>query len=287
MNAITALYRTTIGKKIVMSVTGLLVVLWLLAHMSGNLLVFMGPGADYAVNFEGTIVKVTAMDAYAHFLKHGLDGLMGKLLWAARIGLLLIVVAHIWSAVQLYMLSAAARPEGYRVKRHKMATAASRTMIYGGVALGLYIVFHILHFTVGTVGFENSALPMTDATWSIHTVYDNVIASFANPLIVIIYVAAMVFLALHLMHGTWSLFQTLGINHERWDRLIRWLGRGIAAVLFFGFVSVPIAVMLGVVGHTGDDYVLRHHAGDNHSQPVHSTESETTDAPVLTIDSNE
>lgn len=212
-----AFYRSTIGKKVVMAVTGIILVGFVVGHLLGNLLVFRGP---------------EAMNEYAALLKSS-----AAILWTVRIGLLITVILHITAAVQLTRLDRAARPVGYAQKQHQAATFASRTIRWGGLALALFIVYHLLHFTTGTV----------HPTFSHTDVYGNVVAAFSVWWIVLIYVAAMIFLGLHLYHGVWSVGRTLGLAPRAEQPLKRRLATGLAIVVWLGFTAIPLAVLAGVV----------------------------------------
>ena len=162
----------------------------------------------------------------------------GQLLWLVRIVLLVCVALHITAAVQLTRMSRAARPIGYTTKRDIETTWAARTMRWGGVLLVAFIVFHLLHFTGGVVGF--GAGQFKDLA-----VYQNVVAGFAVWPIAIFYIVAMGALCLHLDHGIWSMLQTLGWNTARNEATLQTISRVIAIVVFLGFTSVPVAVMTG------------------------------------------
>ena len=222
--AVLTLYRTTIGKKVIMAVTGAILVGFVIAHMLGNL-----------HTFEGR----EELNAYGAFLRSvGSPALPSEVaLWILR-GILLIAVGlHIWSAVSLTRSDWAARPVGYRTKRALTASWAARTMKISGVLLGVFIVYHILHFTTGTVhpNFHHG------------DVYNNVLVAFGNPLIALIYVVAMAFLGLHLYHGVWSMFQTLGLNNRGRNRFWGGVATVTSVLVAVGFVLVPLAVVAGLV----------------------------------------
>jgi succinate dehydrogenase / fumarate reductase cytochrome b subunit len=160
------------------------------------------------------------------------------ILWIVRIGLLAAVIIHAVSGIQLARLNRKAKPTGYQNTKYRSANAASLTMVYGGLFLVLFIIFHLLHFTTGHVhtnGFLEGQ------------VYANVWKGFQNPLAVLFYVVAMAFLCLHLFHGTWSMFQTLGIDTPKWNCGIRLLAKTVAVALFVGFSIVPLAVATGLL----------------------------------------
>ncbi|MDW8214686.1 MAG: succinate dehydrogenase cytochrome b subunit [Roseiflexaceae bacterium] len=225
MAAALTLYRTTIGKKAVMAITGFIGYGFVILHMIGNLKIFEGA--------EG-------FNEYAHFLRTVGYPLVPErgLLWVLRIILLASVILHITAAIQLTRIDWASRPKGYRETRRKQATFASMTLRWGGLAIFLFIVYHLAHFTFG-LGIPNFG--------GHETAYQNVVAGFSNPINVIIYIAAVGALGLHLYHGVWSMFQTLGLNGPRTDGLWRGLATLSGILLFLGFSTVPIAVITGLV----------------------------------------
>ena len=220
-----AFWRTMIGKKVVMAVTGVLLILFVIAHMVGNLKIFSGP---------------EEINAYSRFLREvGAPELTyGQLLWAVRIILLVCVAIHITAAFQLSRMSLDARPVGYRVKRNIETTFAACMMRWGGALLAVFIVFHLLHLTGGVVGFQ-------PGQFEHFAVYQNVVAAFAVWPVALFYVAAMGALCLHLYHGIWSMLQTLGWSTARNQRKQKIVARVIAILVFLGFSSVPVSVWAG------------------------------------------
>ncbi|MCU4745022.1 MULTISPECIES: succinate dehydrogenase cytochrome b subunit [unclassified Streptomyces] len=217
------IWRSTLGKKIVMAVSGLIMLLYLITHMLGNLKVFFGPDD---------------MNGYAHWLRTIGEPFLGHewFIWIARVALLAAVVAHGVSAYQLSRLDRAARPVRYAHTRRR-TTYATRTMRWGGVILALFIVWHVLDLTTGTVnphGVHGEA-------------YENVVATFSTWYGNVIYITALVAVGLHIRHGLWSAVQTLGLNSRTRDRALRATSNGLALLLTAGFVSVPLAVMTGIV----------------------------------------
>jgi succinate dehydrogenase / fumarate reductase cytochrome b subunit len=210
---------STIGRKVVMAVTGLVLFGFVVGHFVGNLTLYLGP---------------EAINAYSRFL-HGF--LHGGGLWVARAVLLACAVLHVWAATSLTLDSWAARPDGYRRWKAKDSTYASRTMRWGGVILFAFIVFHILHLTLGR--FHPEYRP--------GDVYHNLVAGFQVWPVALFYVVGMVLLALHLDHGVWSLCQTLGLSHPRYKRWARVAARGFALLILVGNCSFPLAVLAGWV----------------------------------------
>ena len=226
-NPAVALWSTMVGKKVVMAVTGVVLVGFVIAHMLGNLKIFLG---------------AEAIDTYAEFLRTMGEPLVpyGWLLWIARIVLLVCVALHITAAVQLTRMNRAARPHGYETKRSIATTFAARTMRWGGVILVLFIIYHLLHLTAGAVGFRPGEF--------VHlSVYHNVVAAFSVWYVALFYIVAMACLCLHLDHGIWSMIQTLGWNNARTTRTLQALSRAVAIVVFAGFISIPVAVLAGWV----------------------------------------
>jgi succinate dehydrogenase / fumarate reductase cytochrome b subunit len=225
--SVLTLYRSTIGKKAIMAVTGLILVAFVIGHMAGNLQVFIG---------------ATRMNAYAAFLQG-----LGELLWLVRLVLLGALVLHVLMAWQLTRIKRQARPVGYEQRSPQVSTWASRSMRWGGLLLLVFIVFHILHFTTGTVFPAASTPDAMYPVWSHADVYGNVIAAFRTPWVVAVYVGAMLFLLLHLFHGAWSSVRTLGLTKPSSHPMKRRVATVIAVVVWLGFSVVPLAVFFGVV----------------------------------------
>jgi succinate dehydrogenase / fumarate reductase cytochrome b subunit len=226
-NPLAIFWATVIGKKVVMAVTGVIMVGFVILHMLGNLKIFAG--ADQ-------------INAYSRFLRMVGEPELGysDALWIVRIVLLTSVTLHIIAAVQLTRMSWKARPIGYQHRKNAETTFAAQSMRWGGVLLAIFIVFHILHFTLGAVGFEPGQYQ------ELH-VYQNVIAGFSVWPVAVFYIVAMAALCLHLDHGIWSFLQTLGWSTARNTRTLKILSRVIAIVIFAGFISVPLGVMTGLV----------------------------------------
>ncbi|WP_083647348.1 succinate dehydrogenase cytochrome b subunit [Kitasatospora sp. CB01950] len=218
-----ALWRSSVGKKAVMAVSGLVMLAYLVAHMLGNLKVFFGPDD---------------LNGYAHWLRTIGEPVLhhGWFLWLARPVLLAAVVAHGVAAYQLSRRDLKARPQQY-AHRRRQSTYATRTMRWGGVILGLFIVWHILDLTTLTVN------PLAEEGHP----YQNIVASFSTWYGGGIYCLAMLALGLHVRHGFWSAAQTLGVNNPRRDRALKLAANGLALLLTAGFLSVPVAVMAGLV----------------------------------------
>jgi succinate dehydrogenase / fumarate reductase cytochrome b subunit len=234
---VTELWDTTVGKKAVMAVTGLVLVGFVVSHMLGNLKVFLPPHAP-ELPFEAPVMP---LDAYGAFLRTAGAPLLphGVGLWIARLVLLAAVVLHITAATQLTLRNRAARPVPYEVATPLASTYAARTMRYGGVVLLLFVVYHLLHLTLGKVGYG-------EGEFREGSVHANVVRGFSSVPVSLFYIAAQVALGLHLFHGAWSLFQTLGVDARRacWLRC----GAGaLAAAVALGNISIPVAVLAGWV----------------------------------------
>ncbi|MGH9023096.1 MAG: succinate dehydrogenase cytochrome b subunit [Acidimicrobiia bacterium] len=218
-----ALYRTTVGKKVVMAGSGLMLLGYVVVHMLGNLKVFTGE---------------SHFDEYAEFLRRIGIPLLGHswFLWGMRMLLLVAVIAHIISAVQLTRLSREARPIRYARTATVDASYAAKTMRWGGLTIALFVIYHILHLTTGTAhpAFVHGKP------------YGNIVAGFQVWYVSAFYCLAMLALGAHLHHGIWSTFQTLGVRPAK-ERLIRRAAMTTAAVVTLGFVSVPAAVMTGIL----------------------------------------
>ena len=228
---------SSIGGKLVTAVTGLGLMIFLVGHLSGNLLVFKGP---------------KAMNDYAQMLHD-----LGPLLWVARIGLLVTFALHIYLSVTLNLRNMAARPVPYAYRNYAAATFASRTMLPTGLMILAFVIYHLLHFTLGVTDPANyAAAPGNLETVTVPgvidplqrpDVYSMVVKGFQNPLVSLVYVFAMVMLGLHLSHGASSVFQTLGLNHPKYNPLFRLVGPGFAAVIVAGYVSIPLSILFGLV----------------------------------------
>jgi succinate dehydrogenase / fumarate reductase cytochrome b subunit len=229
-----AFLDSSVGAKVTVALTGLGLVAFTVVHMIGNLKVFQGQ---------------QAINHYAYFLKHDL----GILIWVARAGLLAIFVLHVVLAVRLKLRSAQARPVGYAHYNTARATAASRTMVWSGVAVGLFILFHLAHFTFCWVtttevnGKAVSYLQLTDPKEPLYQdVYSMVVRGFTTPWLALLYIVAQLVLFLHLTHGVQSSFQTLGLKNNRFRRAVWWLGFAVALVIVAGNIGIVAGVWAGL-----------------------------------------
>lgn len=216
--------QASIGSKLVVALTGLALVGFVIFHMLGNLQVFEGR---------------EALNGYAAFLRD-----MPILLWTARAGLLALAVIHIWTAIKLTICNRQARPIGYAVRVYRQASLASRTMALSGALLLLFIVFHLLHLTVGVV--DRSFTEGLDLRGQ-RDVYGKMIHAFGNPLWVSVYLAGQVVLGFHLSHAVTSSFQTLGLEHPALNRLFKAAGPAVALLVAGGNAVIVLAILFGVV----------------------------------------
>lgn len=209
--------EATVAKKILLAVTGGILYGFVFVHMVGNLQLYEGP---------------EKLNAYARLLR-----IEPPLLWTARLVLLGCVLVHAFLALQLWLRNRAARPRGYEKQDYQRADVFSRSMILSGPFLGLFIVYHILHLTLGTA----------HPSFNPEDVYANVVAGFSVPIVSIVYILAMLALGFHLFHGGFSLLQTLGLRTPRWEPLEKKVLAALAVVVVVVNCSFPIAVMSGLV----------------------------------------
>jgi succinate dehydrogenase / fumarate reductase cytochrome b subunit len=208
-------YTSTTGKKAAMAVSGCILFLFVVGHLIGNLQIYEGPDK---------------LNRYAVFLRS-----MPALLWGVRIVLLAMVLLHIWSSIQLAARNLNARPVGYRMKKATGSSYASRTMYWSGPIILTFIIYHLLDFTFGKV----------NPHYEPGNVYGNVVASFQVIPIAAFYIIAMLLLCMHLYHGLWSMFQSLGISHPRYTPVLRKGAAVVATLIAAGNISIPVAVLSG------------------------------------------
>jgi succinate dehydrogenase / fumarate reductase cytochrome b subunit len=223
VNRVVRFYEAPIGKKVIMAITGVILFGYVVAHLLGNLQIYGDP---------------QQINKYAAFLHNPANA---GLLWVARTALLVAVIMHIVASIQLWKLKSDARPVAYVKKDDAAATYASRTMMWSGPIVAAFVIFHVLHLTVGAV------LPLQEIGPNEPNVRANVIAGFLNPAVSAFYILAMILLCMHLYHGLWSMFQSLGFSHPRYTPKLK-KGAAIFAILIaIGNCSIPIAVMAGLV----------------------------------------
>lgn len=218
-----ALPRSSIGKKVLMAVSGVIWIGYLALHMWGNLHFFQG---QEAFNHYAEFLREVGYPVFTY----------AQILWVIRIVILVAIVVHVWAAAALFRQAQQARSTSYAVKRVVQANYATRFMRIGGVVILLFIIFHLAQFTWGWVTQFDRSDP-----------YTNLMVGFSNPLIVFFYLIALAALALHLFHGVWSMFQTLGWNNRDWDGFFRGLAIFVAVVIPLGFAIVPLSILFNLV----------------------------------------
>jgi succinate dehydrogenase / fumarate reductase cytochrome b subunit len=223
-----AFWHTSVGKKFVMAVTGIILFGYVVLHLWGNLRVFAGP---QALNNWGVFLRVVGDPFFTYSM----------VLWIVRAILLAALILHVVAAYQLSRQDFAGRPVAYAVRKNLESTYASRTMRWGGVFIFLFVIYHVLDLTTGTLH------PTVYGPFREGDIYGNVLGSFRVWYVAVIYVAAVSALGLHLTHGIWSMFQTLGLNSSRSDRFWRNLATVFALVLTLGNIAIPLSVLAGIV----------------------------------------
>ena len=249
MNIITHIFKSSLGKKYIMAVSGFVLFLFVIGHLAGNLQIFLGP---------------EAINRYGHFLQSN-----PELIWPARLGLLLMVALHIWSASKLSIENKQARPVAYSEYRPIGSTYASRTMLMSGLILLAFIIYHLLHFTVqvqaingtghdfrefnepgpaGVTAPSAAALApgaKAEPLPGRHDIFKMMVVGFSNIWVSAFYVVGMALLCLHLSHGTSSMFQSIGWKNEAYRPLLDQAARGLALLIFIGYASIPVAILMG------------------------------------------
>jgi succinate dehydrogenase / fumarate reductase cytochrome b subunit len=222
MSLLQLLFGHSIGKKLLMAGSGLLLLVFLLVHLLGNLQLFAGP---------------ETLNHYAHLLQS-----KPALVWAARLGMLVLFGVHMVTSIQLTLENRAARPVAYHREDTRKASLAARTMIWSGLVVGAFLIYHLLHFTVRVTG------PVHHMTEGGPDVYANVVASFQNPLIAGFYLLAQVLLFFHLSHAFSSAIQTLGWHNRRFTPVVEKAGVGYALLICGGNCALVLSVLMGCVG---------------------------------------
>ncbi len=217
-----ALHQTTVGKKAIMAITGFIMVGFVIAHMLGNLQVFAANPAE----------KLTA---YALMLRS-----LGGALWVARLVLLASVGLHVWAAISLVRQNAGARQSRYHVKQDLVTSYAAKTMKYGGLVVLFFILYHLAHLTLHLTGPQDGIAEFA--------VFERMKAGFSVPWISALYIAGNIALSMHLFHGVWSMLQSLGLNHVKYNALRKQAAAAIAIIVAVGNISIPVAFMAGIVG---------------------------------------
>jgi len=217
MKRVVGFYGSTLGKKVLMAITGVILFGFVTGHMLGNLQVYLG---------------AEQLNHYAELLQSNM-----AVLWGVRLVLLFCVSVHILAAVQVWLRSRASRPVKYRVFRPPSVDYAARTMVWSGPIIAVFILYHLLHFTVGSAHPE----------FVRGDVYHNVVSAFSVWWVALAYMLANLLLGFHLYHGLWSLFQTLGWDHPSFAALRRPFAALMAGVIAAGNISMPLSVLIGIV----------------------------------------
>ena len=226
------LWKSTIGRKLLVAVTGLVLTLFLAGHLSGNLLIYVGQ---------------EAFNEYAYFLHHLLHGAG---VWVARLALLTCLVIHVAATISLTRENRAAREKKYHCDATIQASKSSRIMIWTGSTILAFVIFHLLHFTVRvTYPADKYEYTLEDGTETFDA-YQMVIDGFSHPLVVLFYVIAISLLCSHIGHGVQSMFQTLGLRSKKTAGFLKYLSNGYAIFIWLGFISIPISILLFNVGRS-------------------------------------
>ena len=252
--ALFSFLKSTILSKVVMAVTGFIIVMYVVVHMIGNLQIYMGR---------------EVFNQYAYFLKS-----TGELLWIFRGVLLLSLILHIITSIRLYFLNKGARDVKYKVRHYLKAKLTARTMIWTGIAIFAFVTYHILHLTAGVTNpehynsheyYETNAVFVEEETTEFadfgfdpleegqilkerHDVYYMVVMGFRNPLISLAYIVGVIIVGFHLSHAMQSMFQSVGVSGPRFSPFMLSFSRTLAVLIVLGYISIPVTVMLGLVG---------------------------------------
>jgi succinate dehydrogenase / fumarate reductase cytochrome b subunit len=227
MNLITRVFSSSLGKKYIMAVSGCVLFLFVIGHLAGNLQVFLGQ---------------ESINRYGHFLQTN-----PELIWPARCFLLLMIVLHIWSATKMSLENKAARPVQYAQYRPVASTYASRTMLMSGSIIFIFVIYHLLHFTaqVQYINFTHGSFADFVDPEKRHDIYKMMVVGFRVWYVSAFYIVGMALLCLHLSHGASSMFQSMGWRNEAYRGVLDKLARWVALLIFIGYASIPIAIMLG------------------------------------------
>lgn len=227
MGIVANIFRSSLGKKYVMAVSGFILFLFVIGHLAGNLQIFLGP---------------EAINRYGHFLQSN-----PELIWPARLGLLLMLALHVWAAIKLSAENRAARPAQYALYQPVASSYASRTMLMSGLIIFAFVIYHLLHFTV-QVKYVNltgkSFVDFMDPEKR-HDIFKMMVVGFENPLVSGFYVIGMALLCLHLSHGVSSMFQSIGWKNKAYTPLLNKGARVLAVLIFLGYTSIPVSILLG------------------------------------------
>lgn len=218
-------FHTTIGKKILVALTGLFMITFLVAHLAGNLEIYAGP---------------LALNHYSAFLRT-----MPKVLWGFRIALIAAITIHVYLTISLTRHNQKARPQAYQLKTNRQASISSRTMMLSGLTVLAFVFYHLAHYTWGIA--DPKLMNLMDSEGHHHT-YNMVVMGFSSPLISGFYIVAQILLAFHLSHGFSSAARTLGVSNKDLYEKIRKIGIAFAGIIALLYISIPCSVMLGIIG---------------------------------------
>ena len=227
MKIVANIFGSSLGKKYIMAISGFVFVLFVIGHLLGNLQVFLGQ---------------EAINRYGHFLQSNVE-----ILWPTRIFLLLMLFLHVWSAIKLSAENRAARPVSYAVYQPVGSSYASRTMLMSGIIIFVFIIYHLLHFTVQVQYINLTGQNFVDFTdpEKRHDIFKMMVVGFNNPWVSGFYVLGVALLCLHLSHGVSSMFQSLGLKNKVYGPCLDKFARVLAVLIFLGYSSIPIAILLG------------------------------------------
>lgn len=230
MNLITNLFSSSLGRKFVMAATGVALFGFVVGHLLGNLQVFLGPET---INNYGALLKSNM-----------------ELLWGARIGLLVCIALHIWMAISLSAENRAARPVRYAIDEPAEASLASKTMLISGLIIFFFILYHLLHFTVQVDWLNGTGKDFHEFVdeKGRHDVYSMLVIGFRHPLVTLCYLVAIGLLCMHLSHGVAAMFSSLGLKTKPWEATIEKFSKVAAVLIFVGYASIPLAVLVGIIG---------------------------------------
>jgi succinate dehydrogenase / fumarate reductase cytochrome b subunit len=225
------IFKSSLGKKYIMAVSGIVLFLFVLGHLAGNLQIFLGP---------------EAINRYGHFLQSN-----PELIWPARLVLILLVLLHIWSAITISLENKAARPTDYSVYQPVGSSYASRTMLMSGVIVLVFIVYHLLHFTaeVAYINLTGQDFAVFTDPEKRHDIFKMMVVGFSNGWVSAFYIVGIGLLCLHLSHGASSMFQSLGWKNEAYRPFLDKAACVLAVIVFLGYVSIPVAILCGY-GHS-------------------------------------
>jgi succinate dehydrogenase / fumarate reductase cytochrome b subunit len=233
VNLFRNLFRSSLGKKYLMAGSGAVMFLFVLGHLAGNLQVFLGS---------------EAINSYGHFLQSNVE-----LLWPVRIALLATIALHIWSATRLTLENRAARPQAYEHWEPTAASYASRTMMWSGVIVAFFIVYHLLHYTVMVKAVNLTNQDFHSFTEVLrnheerHDIYRMMVTGFQQPIVSIFYLVGVGLLCLHLSHGISAMFQSLGWKKRSYGECLDRASKWVAVLIFLGYSSIPVAIMLRLI----------------------------------------